>query len=46
MFDAAGEYSDRLFGAAALHEIYTRGAPGFSGRVTVPVLFDTATGAS
>ena len=44
VFDPAGEFSDQLFGAAALHEIYTRGAPGFSGRVTVPVLFDKATG--
>ena len=44
VFDAEGEYSDRLFGSAALHEIYSRGAPGFSGRVTVPVLFDKATG--
>ena len=44
VFDPAGEFSDRLFGAAALHEIYSRGTPGFSGRVTVPVLFDKATG--
>ena len=44
VFDAAGEYSDRLFGAAAMHEVYTRSEPGYNGRVTVPVLFDTAGG--
>ena len=44
VFDPAGEFSDRLSGAAALHEIYSWGAPGFSGRVTVPVLFDKMTG--
>jgi len=27
-------------GARVLHEVYTRAAPGFSGRVTVPVLWD------
>lgn len=40
VFDAGGEFGDRLFGSAALHEVYARGAPGFSGRVTVPVLYD------
>ena len=44
VFEQDGEYVDRLFGSAALHEVYTRGAPGFSGRVTVPVLFDIVTG--
>ena len=28
------------FGAHALHEIYTRAAPNYSGRVSVPVLWD------
>ncbi len=31
---------DDLFGARYLHEIYTRANPRFSGRVTVPVLWD------
>ncbi|MEM9210736.1 MAG: glutathione S-transferase family protein [Pseudomonadota bacterium] len=31
---------DSLFGSAFLHEIYTRSDPKFSGRVTVPVLWD------
>ena len=32
--------SDTVNGARFLHEIYTRADPGFSGRVTVPVLWD------
>ena len=31
---------DPVFGARHLHEIYTRAEPRFSGRVTVPVLWD------
>lgn len=34
-------YCDRLYNAGALHEIYSRAAPGYTGRATVPVLFDT-----
>jgi putative glutathione S-transferase len=37
-FDEA--HPDPLFGAAHLHEIYTRADPRFTGRVTVPVLWD------
>ena len=37
-------YEDCLFGSAALHEVYRRGAPGYTGRVTVPLLWDTETG--
>ncbi len=36
-------YRDHLFGSASLHELYTRGAPSYSGRVTVPILWDKAT---
>jgi putative glutathione S-transferase len=32
---------DPLYGARYLHEIYTRAAPRYTGRVTVPVLWDT-----
>ena len=32
--------SDTLYGSATLHEIYTRARPDYSGRVTVPVLWD------
>jgi len=46
IFDADSErYRDPLFGAHALHELYSRGAPGYTGRVTVPVLWDLETGA-
>ncbi len=36
--------ADPLFGARFLHEIYTRAKPDYTGRVTVPVLWDKATG--
>src|SRR5580658_6842714 len=35
---------DPVFGARYLHEIYVRARPKYTGRVTVPVLFDTRTG--
>jgi glutathionyl-hydroquinone reductase len=38
-----GATRDHLFGAAALSEIYTRADPNYSGRVTVPVLWDKHT---
>ncbi len=38
--DASADHKDHLFGAGALHEIYAKAQPGFSGRVTVPVLWD------
>lgn len=37
-----GATADALFGAAALSEIYTRADPHYTGRVTVPVLWDKA----
>jgi glutathionyl-hydroquinone reductase len=33
-------YADPLFGAQHVSELYTRSAPRFTGRVTVPVLWD------
>lgn len=33
-------YRDHLFGADFLHQIYTRAQAGYTGRVTVPVLWD------
>lgn len=39
-FDAG----DALFGSQFMHQIYTRAAPDYSGRVTVPVLWDMKTG--
>lgn len=36
----AGSIPDLIFGSRYLHEIYTRAKPKYSGRVTVPVLWD------
>ena len=38
-----GVVPDPVFGARFLHEVYTAHDPGFSGRVTVPVLLDKKT---
>lgn len=43
VFDAEGVFSDPLLGAGALHEVYARQTGGFTGRVTVPVLWDKDT---
>ena len=42
--DFPGTTGDRLFGLPFLRDIYTRAVPDVSGRVTVPVLWDKATG--
>ena len=34
------QHQDHLYGAGFLHQVYTRAAPDYSGRVTVPVLWD------
>lgn len=39
-----GATGDSLFGSDFLHQIYTRADPGYSGRVTVPVLWDKQDG--
>ncbi len=36
------QHQDRLHDFRFLHQLYTRAAPGYTGRVTVPVLWDTA----
>ncbi len=38
--DDHGAGGDDLFGLAYLHQLYTRADPAYSGRVTVPVLWD------
>ena len=43
--EAEGATGDALHGHRFLHEVYTRAAPGYSGRVTVPVLWDKQRGA-
>jgi putative glutathione S-transferase len=42
--DRDGGTVDHLFGAKAMWEIYTKADPHYSGRVTVPVLWDIKTG--
>lgn len=43
VFDPENGYVDTLSGTSALHEIYAAGTDSYSGRVTVPVLWDTHT---
>ena len=40
VFDSEGRFADSLLGARALHGVYAEGADSYSGRVTVPVLWD------
>ena len=40
--DKAGATGDRLFGLPFARDIYTKADPTFSGRVTVPILWDKA----
>ena len=42
--EAPGATGDRLHGSRYLHEVYTRAMPGYTGRVTVPVLWDQRRG--
>ena len=42
--ETPGATGDLLHGARFLHEVYSRAEPGYSGRVTVPVLWDRHTG--
>lgn len=42
--DFPGTTGDTLFGLPFLRDIYTRAVPDISGRVTVPILWDKATG--
>jgi putative glutathione S-transferase len=39
-YGTTGSLGDALYGSKRLHEIYTRADPTYSGRVTVPVLWD------
>ncbi len=39
--DDHGATGDTLFGLEHAHQLYTRAAPTYSGRVTVPILWDT-----
>jgi putative glutathione S-transferase len=44
VFDAEGPFADGCLGVAALHEVYARQDPPYTGRVTVPVLWDRESG--
>lgn len=44
VFDKDGAFADPLLGVRALHDVYARQTPAYTGRVTVPVLWDKATG--
>lgn len=42
--DLPGSTPDALFGSTYMHEVYTRSDPHYTGRATVPVLWDGASG--
>ncbi len=44
VFDPDGPFSDPLLSVASLHEVYARQNPAYTGRITVPVLWDRKTG--
>ncbi|MGR3660774.1 MAG: glutathione S-transferase family protein [Paracoccaceae bacterium] len=43
VYDADDPYSDTVLEVSSLHEVYSRQRPGFTGRLTVPVLWDRET---
>ncbi len=43
-FGERGEYRDPALGATYLHELYSASDPDFTGRVSIPVLWDKASG--
>ncbi|MGI9390450.1 MAG: glutathione S-transferase family protein [Boseongicola sp.] len=43
VYDAEGEYSDPELGVRALHEVFAHQQPSYTGRLTVPVLWDRKT---
>ena len=43
VYDESGEYADAELGVRAVHEVYARQRPGYTGRLTVPVLWDRVT---
>ena len=44
VFDSAGDYADAELNVASLHEVYARHTLAYTGRITVPVLWDRNTG--
>ncbi|WP_299554047.1 glutathione S-transferase C-terminal domain-containing protein [uncultured Tateyamaria sp.] len=43
VFDSEGEYADTELDAQAVHQVYARQRPTYTGRITVPVLWDRDT---
>ncbi|WP_299743059.1 glutathione S-transferase C-terminal domain-containing protein [uncultured Tateyamaria sp.] len=43
VFDSEGEYADTELDAQAVHQVYARQRPTYTGRITVPVLWDKDT---
>lgn len=43
VFDAEGAFADGELCVASLHEVYARQSPAYTGRITVPALWDRAT---
>jgi putative glutathione S-transferase len=42
VFDPKNDrFADTLYDSAAVHQLYSQAVPGYTGRVTVPVLWDT-----
>ncbi|WP_108814433.1 glutathione S-transferase family protein [Loktanella sp. Alg231-35] len=44
IFDAEGEFADPLLGVRAVHEVYSADQMRYTGRLTVPVLWDKVQG--
>ncbi len=44
VYDADGPFSDPLLGVSALHEVYSKDPVPYTGRLTVPVLWDKRRG--
>jgi putative glutathione S-transferase len=44
VYDEAGDFSDPALGVRALHEVYSADPMGYTGRLTVPVLWDKVQG--
>jgi putative glutathione S-transferase len=43
IFDETGEFSDPELGVSAIHQVYAYQSPGYTGRCTMPVLWDRET---
>lgn len=43
VYDDEGEFADPLLGVSSLHEVYARHPDPYTGRVTVPILWDRQT---